>query len=1782
MSSLNKNYNGLESQLLKIGQAIQEQITTTPQAVYQLIAEAVCQSTGADCAVIYPYDPSFGEFYDTSNVAACGLNHKLPVEKDADKKRRLKSRVHQKGEFICEDTHTTEAKDAVRSNFVEREGIRAFMGLSLRIDKNILGILYVDYRAPHHFTEEEKQRVRLFGQQAASAVFNSWSFRLARIRGKTVSQLKKVGYSLIDVGEPSTNLDELLLQITQSAKDVLDADIVDLYRYNQQHDQFILPPIFVGDRRYPALVPQIIHQDDVVVKVLRAGKSAYFGEAQSEPLLVGEFEPHERASSQRFVIREEIDSVAIILLSAVNETVGVMFINYRAPQLFSLEQRDVIETLAAQAAIAIRNARLFQLEQAQRQFSDTLRDVARHVNTLDLEEVVDSVLDHLKKVIDYSSASVQHIQGGEYRTLLGGKGFRQKKSVPQLLRKVSEDPLVKWIVQEQRPLVISDVNQEPRWEEFEETAHVQSWLGVPLRVKQEVIGLLTIDHERAGFYTDDDGNTVAIFADQVALAINNADLFSREQRHNKDLNTLNEAALGLSEIRDKDKIYHAIVDAVVDTLACDYCTVFLVQANKLVTHISGGREFKRAPKLQFAPGEGLAGWAYQENDAFIVNNTAEDPRYISGPLDKKGIKPRSIMVCPILQEENVMGVVSADKHNPYAFTENDLRLLKTLTLHAGTALQNIEFLEDFKILHRVANELPSQSSQEQIYQIAVESALQTLHCSHSTIFILNENSGALVARARVGTTQSASDVRPFKPGEGLAGVVLKEGRSLKIDDAAGDERFIEGKVKPRSVPRSVILAPIKIKDDVVGVISADKDEIGGFTEHNLRVLEMLALDVGVALNVRQQLQQLSDQAQALGELSELSSQLISIKESPQETEILLVQIAASAQKVLRADLIELYEYWPERNEYRLPQISVGERRGPEVLKEKIHEDDAVFKLIQRQSPLYVAQAQGDAVLSGPYSVEREGRPEDRFVVREGIQSSAAIPLRTGGRPVGLMFASYRAPQAFNAKQKEIIELFAGQAAIALQNARLYRQSEDRAEALDALNEVGRTLTSGIRLQENEILELIYKQTVELTGTKDMYIALYDDKTEMIRFPLMLEGGERISFEERQADMKKRGTTEEILFTQKPILLKTKQEAEAWYASPEHKERYGKMPLSWLGVPMIVGEKVLGVIALWDFEREYAYDEDDRQTLLSLSSQAAIALDNATLYYEVNQALERRIEALDALYEVGNILTSGIRSTEDEILELIYQQTVRLTKTQDMYIALYDEEMGIIRFPFMLELGKRIILAARKANKKKWGKTEEIIFNKQPLWHQTQQVSIDWYSLPEHQDFTGHIPLSWLGVPMMVGKKLLGVIAIWDFEQEFAYDEYDRQTLMSMAGQAAIALDLQRRVEHIQTVQAITNAIKTYADLPDLLRSILDVSLPHLHAKVGTIQLLEEETDELVMQAAVGEIKEEEYHRISLEQGITGEAARSGEAIYVPDTEHDDRFIKYLGQMHSELAIPLKSGEDIIGVFNIEDPQPNAFDEATRELAQLIADQSAIVIQNVRRREELIANRQLAALGTATAAIQHRINNTFNIIVPNVARLRRRVDASDPVIEEVLDIIDRNAHYTSTYIQRIQEPLKETDVQMVDINLSLREASADIQAQYQDRAGFGPVNIEHKLEEPLPLIEASLSQITETFRNLIENSYKAMGAEGGSLTIISRRVDDELEVKIQDTGPGIPDKVRNKLFNKPVPSQQPSEGSGLGLWLAKLLLQQYAGEIEIAKTGPEGTTMLVRLPVKEPA
>jgi diguanylate cyclase (GGDEF)-like protein/PAS domain S-box-containing protein len=184
---------------------------------------------------------------------------------------------------------------------------------------------------------------------------------------------------------------------------------------------------------------------------------------------------------------------------------------------------------ATQLAVAIEKARLFETVQRQAVEAETLRQAASVVNSaLDLQHVLDRILTELNKVVYYDSASVFFVEEDHLR-IVALRGFPYPEKVLNQIFPL-DDPLLQEVEKSGGPLIIFDAQADPRFENWGKVEEIHGWLGVPLFVHGVCIGFLTLDNQLAGAYNADIAKLALVFANQAAIAIENARLFEQVQR----------------------------------------------------------------------------------------------------------------------------------------------------------------------------------------------------------------------------------------------------------------------------------------------------------------------------------------------------------------------------------------------------------------------------------------------------------------------------------------------------------------------------------------------------------------------------------------------------------------------------------------------------------------------------------------------------------------------------------------------------------------------------------------------------------------------------------------------------------------------------------------------------------------------------------------------------------------------------------------------------------------------------------------------------------------------------------------------------------------------------------------------------------------------------------------------------------------------------------------------------------------------------------------------------
>lgn len=526
---------------------------------------------------------------------------------------------------------------------------------------------------------------------------------------------------------------------------------------------------------------------------------------------------------------------------------------------------------------------------------------------------------------------------------------------------------------------------------------------------------------------------------------------------------------------------------------------------------------------------------------------------------------------------------------------------------------------------------------------------------------------------------------------------------------------------------------------------------------------------------------------ALTSMYEISKSLL----SEHDLQKLLDTIAEKALTVLKADLVTLYEYSKVEDDVKIPPIIKGMSKAINILQDRgkvvPHKKSIIFKMLNRKQSFYAENAKEDWAKEGIIS-RFSAKKKESFFNRELIVSCAAIPLCIEDEVVGVLFVNYREFHRFTQVRKERIEIFANYAALAIHNARIFSKSQRYVKQLYALNEIGKQISLASTLNVDDILYLVYEQTKKLMDVTNFYIAFYDGTTDTVNFKLAIENGkhQKVGVGEWGSRKAGNGVTEYIIRTKNPIFIK--KHVMEWLRSHEV-DAIGKYAKSWMGAPMIVEDKVLGVIGVQSYEKENAYDEDDLNVLITIASQAAIAISKAFIFQQERD----RINELDALYETSKEIVKKTLNTK-EVLQAIVKRAVELSKANGGAILLCDnnrkELQVVVTHNLNQLLGLKVAFGSGMAGRVALS-GKPMIQNEYHEWKGKLPI----FKEKHYKDLVRAI----VQVPLEFEGKIIGVLSMSSSEKNHKFTEYDCRILERFAVPAAIAIHNARIYSYLQTL-----------------------------------------------------------------------------------------------------------------------------------------------------------------------------------------------------------------------------------------------------------------------------------------------------------------------------------------------------------------------------------------------
>ncbi|MCL6430143.1 MAG: GAF domain-containing protein [Anaerolineae bacterium] len=396
----------------------------------------------------------------------------------------------------------------------EREGLKqlgAELFIPLLVKDALVGILAVGPKETgESFSQDDNLTLSTLANQTAVAVENARLMSVTRARVAELTALQEIGVRLVS----TRDLPKALTIVAESGLELLAADEADVVLYDAENGRLTESRSLVRDRGEHVL-PEASAVRTLVEMAVHSG----------QPVVTSDVRLH-AAVPPSLARASEAQAAAVQPLKRDGRVIGALAVAHHRPHTFSVEELRLLAMLSDQATLAIENAQLLASEQAKRQLADTLREVSRVIgSTLQLDLLLELVLEQLQNVVNYDDAAIMLLRGDQLE-ITNARGSPRTVAMVGSTIPLASNSLLRELVREREPMLSPDIQAESRWTPTErEGLLLRAFIGVPLVVRDQPRGVLLVGRAEPDCYSSDDLQNVVAFANQTAIAIENALLY---------------------------------------------------------------------------------------------------------------------------------------------------------------------------------------------------------------------------------------------------------------------------------------------------------------------------------------------------------------------------------------------------------------------------------------------------------------------------------------------------------------------------------------------------------------------------------------------------------------------------------------------------------------------------------------------------------------------------------------------------------------------------------------------------------------------------------------------------------------------------------------------------------------------------------------------------------------------------------------------------------------------------------------------------------------------------------------------------------------------------------------------------------------------------------------------------------------------------------------------------------------------------------------------------------
>src|SRR5262245_33648185 len=1268
---------------------------------------------------------------------------------------------------------------------------------------------------------------------------------------------------------------------------------------------------------------------------------------------------------------------------------------------FSPSQIKLVETFAKQAVIAIENARLFQelkesLEQ-QTATSEILGVIAS--SPTDVQPVLDVVAENAAKLCEATDASILQVEGDTLR-LMASFGSRAVIADRRPLNR--EIPSGRAIL-DRETIHIRDLLEH--LDEFPQQARtrglqgsLRTVLATPLYREGAPIGAILIRRTEVRPFTDKQIALLKTFADQAVIAIENVRLFKEIQERNAELREALEHQMATSEVlgiisrspTDVQPVLDAIVESAARVCGIDDVALRLRENEMMVARA----HFGPIPIARTEVGidESHYRWIREHGTLHIPNVPAQNDFLTLGSLGGA----RTYLSVPLRQHGELAGVLSARHLQVHPFTPAQIKLLETFADQAVIALENVRLFNELKesleqqtatseILGVIAS---SPTDIQPVLDVVAQNAGRLCDASDASIWRTDGDKYWLVAShgsLPVPRSEESRSMTRSIP----SGRAIFDKETVHVHDILSPDSLTEFPEAVRSGNvRTVLVTPLLREGLVIGAIHIRRMEVRPFSEKQIALLKTFADQAVIAIeNVRlfKEIQERNAELREALEHQTATAEVLGIiSRSPTDMQPVLDAIVESAARVCGIDDVVL----------RLREGDVMVARAhfgpiPTIRSDKISLDEPQYRWMREHGALHIpdVRAQNDFPALGSAGDWR---------------TYLTAPLRQRGELMGTLNARRTQVRPFTAVQIKLLETFADQALIAIENVRLFQELKESLEQQTATSEIlGVIASSPTDLQP--VFETILANAARLcdANTGGLYrfdgeflnwVAGFGNSPEWRSSHTL---GYRIQLgketETRRAALERR-------IVHIPDILAARE--FDGYQTGTH---YGEGIRTTLAVPLLKENTLLGVITIGHRDNVQPFTDKQIALVKTFADQAVIAIENVRLFNELKESLEQQT----ATSEILGVIASSPTDIQP-VFDTVAENAAQLRAAGDAQVLRLDGNMlrlvawfGAPAMPS--ERPKSRSYAAGRAVID--GQTIHIHDITEELAEFPQTSALD------------HGVRTILATPLLREGISIGVIRISRTE---VHPFTDKQValLKTFADQAVIAIENVRLFQEIQERNAeLREALEYQTATAEVLgiisRSPTDVQ-PVLDAIVESaarvcgiddVVLRLRDGDLMVVRSHFGPIpigrgREE----ISVDEPQQRWVHEHG-TLHIPDVREQTEFpaLGAFGNFRTFLLAPLHQRAEFVGGLTARRSEVRPFTPAQIKLLETFADQAVIALENVRLFQEL---KESLEQQTATSEILGVIASSptdlqpvLDAIAQSAARVCGSDDATIRLIED---------------------------------------------------------------------------------------------------------------------------------------------------------------------------------------